>query len=113
MAFISRVLTAALPSGPKAVPINIEVPTEGDRCWECAYTIGWPEGERTAVVRGYDGVQALYLTMQRIALELYGSPHHANGSLFWDKPGAGYGFPMPKVGYEDLIGEDRVAQVPD
>ena len=110
---LTRTLTITTPGGDTTVPIHIHAPTEGDRCWECSYSIGWPEGDRNGVVRGFDSLQAVYLTMQRIALELYGSPYHASGNLRWDKPGTGYGFPMPKVGYEDLIGEDRIAQVPD
>lgn len=113
MTFVSRVLTVATPAGTRDVPVDIFGPTEGDRCWECNFSIGWPEGGRRGVVRGYDSVQALYLAMQRVAVELYGSTYHAEGKLCWDKPGDGYGFPMPKVGYEDLIGEDRIAQVPD
>ena len=96
-----------------SVPILIHAPVEGDRCWECVVEIGWPEGARELTVRGFDGAQALYLAMQRIALELYSSPHHEAGNLRWNEPGSGYGFPMPKAGYEDLVGEDRIAQVPD
>lgn len=95
------------------VPISLHAPVEGDRCWECTFAIGWPEGERTAIVRGFDGVQALYLAMQRIAVELYGSAYHAAGKLSWGEPGNGFGFPMAKAGYQDLVGEDRIAQVPD
>lgn len=110
---ISRTFTIADDHSGTPVPIVLHVPTEADRCWECRYSIGWPEGERTGVVRGYDGMQALYLAMQKIAVELYCSPYHASGVLQWDKPGRGYGFPMPKDGYQDLIGDDRTAQVPD
>jgi hypothetical protein len=48
--------------------------------------------------------------MQRAAVEIYGSPHHAADDLRWGKPGDGYGLPMPKAGREDLVGEDRIAQ---
>lgn len=113
MTLITRILTATTPHGNVAVPIHIQAPTEGDRCWECSYSISWPEGQRMGIVRGYDSVQAIYLTLQRIAVEIYGSRYHASGALRWDKPGDGYGFPMPKHGYEDLVGEDRIAQVPD
>mgnify|MGYP005822146657 CR=1 FL=1 len=113
MILATRKLTLTLPSGSVDIPILIHAPTQGDRCWECSFSIGWPEGDRNGVVRGFDSVQAVYLTMQRIAVELYGSPYHASGSLRWDKPGDGYGFPMPKHGYDDLIGEDRHAQIPD
>lgn len=51
--------------------------------------------------------------MRMIAVYLYASPHHKAGNLSWGRPGYGYGFTMPKVGYGDLIGEDRIAQVPD
>jgi hypothetical protein len=110
---LTRTLIATTPDGDVSVPIHIHAPIEADRCWECSYSIGWPEGDRMGVGRGFDSVQAAYLTMQRIAVELYGSPYHASGTLRWGKPGEGYGFPMPKPGYEDLIGEDRIAQIPD
>lgn len=110
---LTRLLAATTPSGNKDVPIEIQPPTQGDQCWECRYAIGWPEGEQRGIARGYDSMQAIYLAMQRIALKLYGSSYHAAGALVWDKPGNGYGFPMPKSGYEDLVGEDRIAQVPE
>ncbi len=113
MIVITRILTATTNSGPTEVPIHIHAPTQGDRCWECNFSIGWPEGDIEGIVRGFDSVQALYLAMKNIAVRLYASPYHAEGKLCWDKPGAGYGFPMPTSGYEDLIGEDRIAQVPD
>lgn len=113
MIIATRHLLLSSEGADASIPIHIHAPVEGDRCWECAVEIDWPEGPREVKARGFDGVQALYLALQRIALELYSSPHHAAGNLRWDKPGSGYGFPMPKVGYEDLIGEDRVAQVPD
>lgn len=113
MIIARRILKITLQATEVVVPISLHAPVEGDRCWECSFAIGWPEGERTAIVRGFDGVQALYLAMQRIAIELYGSAHHVAGKLSWDEPGRGYGFPMAKAGYEDLVGEDRIAQVPD
>lgn len=93
------------------VPVSIHAPVEADRCWECRFEIGWPEARAVRTVRGLDGVQAMYLAMQRIALELYGSKHHQTGALRWDKTGSGYGFPMAKEGYGDLVGEDRISQV--
>ncbi|MBB4051796.1 hypothetical protein GGR20_001438 [Devosia subaequoris] len=51
--------------------------------------------------------------MQNIAVHLYASQYHAKGKLRWGEPGMGYGFPMPVVGYDSLIGEDRIAQVPE
>lgn len=96
-----------------AIPVSIHAPIEGDRCWECRFEIDWPSGKSARVVRGLDGVQALYLAMQRIAIEVYGSAYHQAGTLLWQKAGAGYGFPTTKASYGDLVGEDRVDQVPD
>lgn len=110
---LTRTLKVATGTSETTVTIVLHAPSQGDGFWECRYDIGWPEGIRSSRARGYDNVQALYLAMQRVAVELYGSTYHAEGKLCWDKPGDGYGFPMPKVGYEDLIGEDRTAQVPD
>lgn len=113
MIIATRQLTLRSASGALAVPVHLHAPVEGDRCWECRFDILWPEGPRSAIVRGFDGVQALYLAMQRVAAELYGSQHHGVGTLQWGGPGEGYGFPMAKAGYTDLVGDDRIAQVPD
>jgi hypothetical protein len=105
--------TLFITQGPNDIPVPVEIhaPVEGDRCWECHFEIGWPKGRKSLVARGFDSVQALYLAMQRIAFELYASPHHETGKLRWGSPGDGYGFPMAKIGYNDLIGEDRLSQV--
>jgi len=111
MIIAERILQVRRGATDLAVPVSIHAPLEADRCWECRFEIGWPEAHVTKIVRGTDGVQALYLAMQRIALELYGSEHHRTGALRWIEAGQGYGFPMARAGYDDLIGEDRIAQV--
>lgn len=113
MPTISRILSLRLAGVDVAVPSTISVPLSGDGFWECQFEIGWPEGIKSARARGFDGVQAIYGAMRMIAVYLYASPHHKAGNLSWGRPGDGYGFTMPKVGYGDLIGEDRIAQVPD
>ena len=110
---LTRTLTATMSEGDVPVPITLHAPIQGDGFWECQFEIGWPEGTKSSRARGFDSVQATYLAMQAIAVHLYASPYHAEGKLRWGEPGTGYGFPMPKVGYKDLIGEDRIAQVPD
>lgn len=90
--------------------VNLHAPVEGDRFWSCQFEIGWPEGTKIDEARGFDGVQALGLAMQKIAVHIYASDHHATGRLYWFKPGEGYGFPMPKIGRDQLIGEDKLAQ---
>ena len=111
MIIAERILQIRSGAGEVPVPVSIHAPLEADRCWECRFEIGWPDGRVARIVRAEDGVQALYLAMQRIALELYGSEHHRTGALRWIEAGQGYGFPMAKAGYDDLIGEDRIAQV--
>lgn len=113
MIIATRILTLREPGFDHAVPVNILAPVEGDGYWECRFEIGWPEGTKRSRARGFDGIQAMYSAMQAIAVYLYASHHHAAGKLLWDRPRSGYGFPMPKVGYDTLVGEDRIAQVPD
>ena len=112
MAFATRTLTIVQAERRTPVPVIIHQPQQHPRHWECAFEIGWPDGAVTSNAKGFDGMQAVYLAMQAIAIRLYASPYHAAGELDWDKPGDGYGFPMPKPGYPDLIGEDRISQVP-
>lgn len=110
---LTRTLTIDDGRSDSSVPITLHAPIQGDGYWECQFDIGWPEGTKSSRARGFDSVQATYLAMQNIAVHLYASHYHAEGKLRWGEPGTGYGFPMPVVGYDSLIGEDRIAQVPD
>ena len=78
---VSRILTLQNGASERPVPINIAAPVQGDGYWECQLEIGWPEGIKQSRSRGYDGVQALYIAMQTIAVHLYASPHHTAGNL--------------------------------
>ena len=89
------------------VDVKITNPTSEGASWFCRYEIGWPEGTKTGEVWGADAIQAVQLTMQAIALRLYGSAYHAEGSLYWQKPGKGYGFPLPKNLAHEHIGHDK------
>lgn len=51
-------------------------------------------------------MQALYLTLQMVGARLYMSDAHKEGRLRWGEPGMGYGFPLPKMMRDDLIGDD-------
>lgn len=106
-----RELKLAAPTGTLTVAVTISPPVDRGRYWECQYEIGWPEGKKTSEARGADAVQAIHLAMQAISVHLYASKHHQSGKLYWDRPGQGYGFPMPKVGRAQLVGEDRLEQV--
>jgi hypothetical protein len=75
--------------------------------WTCSYRIAWPDGPKTGRASGLDAPQAIYLAMQFVAAQLYMSAAHQRGELYWDKPGNGYGYPLP-VGSRDLaVGDDR------
>jgi len=89
------------------VVISISDPREVQGSWVCQYQVGWPDQIAEDDIWGADAIQALYLTMQALALTVYASSYHKSGRLYWDKPGTGYGFPMPKAGRNDLVGRDR------
>ena len=93
------------------VPVLLEPLEEHPTYWSCSYSIGWPDRPKVAEARGADGIQALYLAMERIALDLYASEHHRSGRLSWQKQGRGYGFPVPKSARDELIGDDRELQI--
>ena len=89
------------------VPITISAPFHAQTDWYCEWSIGWPHGVRTARGYGVDSVQALRLTLEMIGAELYASPYHANGGLYFKIPNSGYGFPVPANMRDMLIGEDK------
>lgn len=89
------------------VSVNLFIPEFADGAWVCRYEIDWPEGARRSFAAGIDAMQALYLALQKIGIDLYMSSHHAAGHLIWNEPNDGYGFPVPKNGREFLIGSDK------
>jgi hypothetical protein len=109
MAFV-RLLHVKLDEATKDVPVTLSTPTESRGTWTCIYEIAFPEGTHADAIGGIDPIQALYLAMEAVALALYASPHHKAGRLYWEKSGDGYGFPMPRAGRKDLVGEDKIAQ---
>jgi len=109
MSFV-RQLHLKLDRGLQTVAVAITEPLEERGSWTCHYEINWPEGASSDEIGGADALQALYHAMEAVALALYASPHHKAGRLYWYSEGQGYGFPMPKAGRKDLIGEDRASQ---
>jgi hypothetical protein len=89
------------------VPVQIDAPHYGAKDWSCRCTIGWPQGEESHVSHGVDAVQALVLALQFTGHRIYMSDEHRTGRLFFDRPGNGYGFPVPKSCRDVLIGDDR------
>lgn len=108
MFIAERILTADLPDGAKQVHIGIYAPRIADGMNICEYVIGWPEGNRRSFGAGVDLVQALHSALLKIGLEIYASAYHKSGILSWEKPGQGYGFPIPKNGRYLLVGEDKI-----
>jgi hypothetical protein len=91
------------------VPIRLEAPDLSELGWRCRYTIGWPDGARDSAGYGADAIQALHLTMEKIGGELYMSEAHEAGQLVWPAAGdgGGYGFPVPAIIRDLLVGDDR------
>ena len=108
MTIAVRALTIVIDGKPQKIAVRLEAPRESpDGGWYCDYTIEWPSDPRHAAGWGVDAFQAIQLTMERIGLDLYTNPYHSARELVWEKPGDGYGFPVPRMIRGDLIGSDR------
>ena len=89
------------------VPVALSAPErQANGAWKCDTTIGWPDGVSRKSTFGVDAMQALILALQMIGTELHVSAAHGAGTLFWDKPGNGYGFPVMPNMRDRLAGED-------
>lgn len=91
----------------KSVLVQIHQPTSTEHDWACRYEITYPDRTISKEVFGVDQIQALQLAMQAIGIELHASKEHKAGELFWEEPGNGYGFPLPKNARDMLRGDDR------
>jgi hypothetical protein len=107
MIIAERSLSIQTGTESKECKISISAPEISDGMWICRYTIGWPDAARDSFGAGVDSVQAIHLTLQKIGIELYGSAYHKAGILVFEKPGDGYGFPIPKNGRYLLVGADK------
>ena len=108
MIILSRLLKRDADGGEIGVPITIRLPVDRQDHWRCDYEIGWPEGVRQGKGLGIDSVQALLVALMNIGAELYASDAHRSVKLMWDRPGAGYGFPLAP-GIRDLYeGDDKL-----
>lgn len=107
MLIASRTLTLLNGSDRIQIPIRIFAPEKSTSgSWFCRYEIDWPSERHTMEIGGFDSAQAIVLALQAIGAEIYSSSYHKLGKLFFDKPGAGYGFPV-SAGLRDLlIGDD-------
>jgi hypothetical protein len=102
MTRILRLTDAATAS----VRVRVFAPVQEDIDWSCAFAIDWPNGAWERKAFGIDAIQSPELALRMIGTELYASEYHKAGRLMWLKPGAGYGFPVPNIIRDTLIGED-------
>jgi hypothetical protein len=91
------------------VEVRIHAPQESGIAWICSFEISWPSGTYNGHAMGADAVQALGLTLQNIAAQLYMSPYHKDRRLIWQESGAGYGFPLHPKSRDLAIGDDRAS----
>jgi uncharacterized protein DUF6968 len=112
MIVATRTIFIQVDGRKQPVVIDIYPPEQGDRSWNCSYRIDWPEKPRIAMAHGQDGVQALLIAMQKIGIELYSSSYHLAGNLMLERPGSGYGFPVPRTMRDMLVGDDATDDAP-
>jgi hypothetical protein len=107
MLIASRILTLRNGNDEIQIPVRIFAPEKSTRSsWICRYEIDWPGEKHKMEVGGVDSVQALVLALQLIGAEIYSSNYHKSGKLFFDAPGAGYGFPVVPTLRDMLKGDD-------
>ncbi|WP_373322579.1 DUF6968 family protein [Methylobacterium cerastii] len=108
MLIATRLITLIQNSDKIQVEVRLFAPTKEEADWICRYEIDWPSARRSSFAAGLDSMQAIYLAQQKIGIDIYMSNHHAKGSIYWQKPNSGYGFPVPKNGRVFLVGEDKL-----
>lgn len=106
MAALIRELTYAGDEGDVKVAVIVGESFASGGDWGCRYDIRWPDGGESGTVYGVDAIQAVELTFRTIGALIYTSDAHRSGNLFWEKPGQGYGFPVPNTIRDLLIGDD-------
>jgi uncharacterized protein DUF6968 len=89
------------------VPVRIHLPVDKNDHWQCDYEIDWPAALRKSAARGIDSLQALLMAMHKIGVEIYNSDAHRSGKLRLDRPGGGYGFPLPREIRDLYEGDDK------
>jgi hypothetical protein len=101
-----RVLKLRQQGSELEVPVSLFAPEKSGTDWQCRFEIGWPEGVYQDWAAGLDAMQAIVLALQKIGATLYASEYHKAGLLMWDRPGNGYGFPLPQNARDLLEGDD-------
>jgi hypothetical protein len=88
------------------VAVRLFEPRSDQNYWSCDFEIDWPEGTRKGTAHGFDSMQALVLALNMVGSEIYTSDYHKSGALSWGEPRKGYGFPLPRIIRDMLIGDD-------
>ncbi len=105
MQIAERILKLTHDNRAEDVAVRLHAPQKAGNVWVCRYEINWPERPKTMSVQGVDSVQATLLAMQMIGTDLYTSNYHKAGELIFERPGGGFGFPVPN-GLRDLLEGD-------
>jgi Domain of unknown function (DUF6968) len=106
MIIATRILTLDQ-KGDQKVAIRLHAPEPAKIDWICRFEIEWPEGKGERWGTGIDAMQALLAAMQMIGSELYASEQNKSGKLSWLAPGRGFGFPVPNIIRDLLVGDDK------
>jgi hypothetical protein len=106
MVIAIRRLKLQLPAKEIDVFVRIFMPEAENGSWRCAYEIDWPNRKKSSAAVGFDSVQAIFLALQKIGIEVYTSDYHRQGQLIWFEANQGYGFPVTKNLRDLLVGTD-------
>ena len=108
-AIANRTLKLDTQSGTVDVPVRLFSPEKTEGAWRCRFEIEWPDGRDVRAASGRDAVQALVAALQMIGVSLYTSEAHAEGLLWFEEPGDGYGFPIVPSMRDMLVGHDALS----
>jgi hypothetical protein len=106
MIIATRILTLHDEDEQK-VAIRLHAPEPAKVDWICRFEIDWPDGKAERWGTGIDAVQALLAALQMIGAELFAGEQNKSGKLLWLAPGRGFGFPVPNMIRDLLVGDDR------
>jgi hypothetical protein len=69
--------------GGEAVVLTLSAPTLDGQDYRCAYRIAWPDGPVDSYAFGVDGVQAIYVALQKAHIELIQDAAARGKPLTW------------------------------
>jgi hypothetical protein len=76
------------------VRVDLHRPIPDGNDYRCDYAIAWPENPRRGYAIGVDSLQALYLGLQKIAIDLDASEPARSGRLTWLGDARNFGLPF-------------------